>query len=108
MATIHMASPEDVMQWVAEGTAVIVDVREPGEYAQAHIPGSTLVPLSRFDPAAVPAVGPDQHLVIHCASGMRCAPASFALKAAGYSGDIHRLEGGIMAWYRAGGQIEAG
>lgn len=108
MATVRMASPEEVKQWVAEGTAVIVDVREPGEFAQAHIPGATLVPLSRFDPAAVPQVGPDQHLVIHCASGMRCEPASFALKAAGYQGDINRLAGGIMAWYRAGGEIEQG
>ncbi|SOD90077.1 rhodanese-like domain-containing protein [Caenispirillum bisanense] len=108
MATVRMASPEEVKQWVAEGSAVIVDVRERGEYAQARIPGSTLVPLSSFDPAAIPPVGPDQHLVIHCASGMRCEPASMMVKASGFPGDINRLAGGIMAWYRAGGEIEQG
>lgn len=108
MATVRMASPDEVKQWTEEGTAVIVDVRERGEYTQAHIPGATLVPLSSFDPSQIPPVAPGQHLVLHCASGMRCEPAAMMLKASGFQGDINRLAGGIMAWYRAGGEIEQG
>lgn len=108
MATVRMVSPDEVMTWVEEGTAVIVDVRERGEWMQAHIPGATLVPLSAFDPAAVPKVPEGKHLVVHCASGVRCATAASVLKASGYAGEINRMEGGIMNWYRHGGALEGG
>lgn len=107
-ATVRMASPEDVKQWVAEGSAVIVDVREKGEWMQAHIPGATLVPLSAFDTAALPEVPEGKHLVVHCASGVRCETAASVLRSSGFDGEINRLEGGIVAWYRAGGEIESG
>jgi rhodanese-related sulfurtransferase len=108
MTTVRMTTPEELNTWMADGAAVIVDVREPHEYEQAHIPGATLLPLSRFDPSEVPAVPEGRHLVLHCASGVRCGTAAAALSAAGYAGTINRLEGGIVAWYRAGGALESG
>ncbi|EKV27537.1 putative sulfurtransferase (Rhodanese) [Caenispirillum salinarum AK4] len=108
MTTVRMTTPEEVKTWIDEGSAVIVDVREPHEFAQAHIPGARMVPLSRFDPAALPEVPADKHLVLHCASGVRCGTAASALKASGFQGDINRLEGGIINWYRSGGALESG
>ncbi|MBY3756395.1 rhodanese-like domain-containing protein [Azospirillum formosense] len=94
-----------VMGWLKDGSAVIVDVREPHEHRAGHIPGATLVPLSRFDPARVPdATG--KHLVFHCQSGRRCGPASARMAAAGFAGDIHRLSGGMAAWMAASGPVE--
>lgn len=94
-----------VMGWLKDGSAVIVDVREPQEHRAGHIPGATLVPLSQFDPARVPdATG--KHLVFHCQSGRRCGPASARMAAAGFSRDIHRLSGGMAAWMAASGPIE--
>ncbi|WP_247892764.1 rhodanese-like domain-containing protein [Azospirillum baldaniorum] len=94
-----------VMGWLKDGSAVIVDVREPHEHRAGHIPGATLVPLSQFDPAHVPdATG--KHLVFHCQSGRRCGPASARMVASGHSGDIHRLNGGMAAWMAASGPVE--
>lgn len=108
MTTVRMTTPDEVKTWMEEGSAVVVDVREPHEYSQAHIPGATLVPLSRFDPSALPEVGEGKHLVLHCASGVRCGTAASALMSWGFKGAIYRLEGGIVAWYRAGGPLESG
>ncbi|QCN98264.1 rhodanese-like domain-containing protein (plasmid) [Azospirillum argentinense] len=94
-----------VMGWLKDGSAVIVDVREPQEHRAGHIPGATLVPLSQFDPARVlDATG--KHLVFHCQSGRRCGPASAKMVTGGYTGDIYRLSGGMAAWMAAGGPVE--
>jgi rhodanese-related sulfurtransferase len=94
-------------QWIKEGSALIIDVREANERQGGYIPGSTLNALQTFDPGKVP-VDPDKHLVLHCQRGIRCGPASQQLSAAGYQGDIFRLSGGFMAWASAGGEIAKG
>lgn len=94
-------SPQQVKQIINAGEAYLIDVREANEYAEAHIDGAALMPLSQFDPGAVrPADG--QKLIIHCRSGVRCGMASEALRAAGYSGPISRMSGGLIAWMEAG------
>lgn len=94
-------APQQVKQIIDAGAAYLIDVREANEYAEAHIEGATLMPLSRFDPGAVrpPA---DRELIIHCRSGVRCGMASEVLRAAGYTGPINRMTGGLIAWVEAG------
>ena len=94
-----------VRQWQKDKTAVIVDVREPAEYAGGHIPGAVSMPLSRFDASRIPALAEGQHLVVHCQAGVRCGAASRLLLAAGFQGSINRLRGGFMAWLSAGGAV---
>jgi rhodanese-related sulfurtransferase len=53
-----------------EGGALLVAVREDGEYEMAHIPGSELIPLSRFEASELP-VADGQAVVYFCASGNR-------------------------------------
>lgn len=77
----------------------LIDVREPGEFAAAHIPGAQLLPLSRFNPAALPK---DRPLVLYCASAMRSATAGKRLLAAGATEDVTHLAGGIQGWMAAG------
>lgn len=102
---IRTVDAATVMGWLRDGLAVIVDVREPQEHRAGHIPGATLVPLSRFDPARVPdATG--KHLVFHCQSGRRCGPASARMAESGYTGSIYRLSGGMAAWMAASGPVE--
>lgn len=91
-------------QWIEQGRAVVVDVREPDEHARERIPGSRLVPLSRFDPAQVPAP-PDANVVLHCKGGVRSAQAAARLVGAGRAGVMH-LKGGLDAWKSAGGPTE--
>ena len=105
-ANVVVVSPADIHAWMDAGLAVIVDVREPHEFAQVHIPGATLIPLSSFDPSKVPTVSAGQKLVFHCRSGVRCGQASQIMAASGWSGEINRMAGGIMAWEAAQYPVE--
>jgi rhodanese-related sulfurtransferase len=104
---IKMMEPAEALARVRQGNALIVDVREPNEYAAGHIPGAILNPLSRFDPAKVPSEA-GKTLIFYCQSGRRCGPAANKLIESGFKGEVHRLKGGFMAWSSAGGSVETG
>jgi rhodanese-related sulfurtransferase len=106
-ASVHQVDAETVLSWYQAGEALIVDVREPYEYAQRHVPGAALLPLSVFDPEALPDPGA-RRLVLHCAVGVRCGHAAMALVQAGHPGPVYRIEGGIAAWEAADGPLQVG
>jgi rhodanese-related sulfurtransferase len=96
------AAPQAVSAWLRAGRCVLVDVREPDEFAKERIPGAQLLPLSRFDPRQI-AIPSGQALVLHCRSGRRSADAAGRcadLVRAGTS--VLNLTGGIEAWKAAG------
>lgn len=97
----HEVDPSTARQWIESGEAVLVDVREPDESAAERIEGAKLVPLSRFDPAQVPAPPAGGKVILHCRSGRRSSEARARLVQAGRS-DVYSLEGGIEAWRSAG------
>jgi rhodanese-related sulfurtransferase len=86
--------------WLHDGDAVVVDVREPDEFAEERIPGAVPLPLSRFDPAALPRL-PGKKTVLACFIGGRSARAAALLFAAGHRQAFH-LDGGLFAWKEAG------
>lgn len=79
---------------------LLIDVREPGEFAAERIHGALNFPLSTFDPGALPEAG-DRLIVFQCGSGKRSATAVGHCRKAGHDIDSH-LAGGIMAWKAAG------
>jgi glyoxylase-like metal-dependent hydrolase (beta-lactamase superfamily II)/rhodanese-related sulfurtransferase len=83
----------------AEGGAIVVDVRAPGERARGYIAGSVGVPLSQLTQrmAELPR---DRPLVVHCAGGYRSSVAASVLKHAGFS-DVCEIAGGLTAWQSA-------
>ena len=87
--------------------ALLVDVREDGEYAQAHIPGSELVPLSRFEASEL-SLSPGQAVVFFCASGNRTNVHAARLAAKAGGADAYVMQGGIAAWWQAGLPVETG
>ena len=87
--------------WLEAGDVDLYDVREELEFAAGRITGSTLVPLSSFDSSAID-TNSSRPIVFHCKSGVRCGMASEIMRAAGFEGLIHRLEGGILAWNASG------
>ena len=93
-------APQDVSRGMAEGRYLLVDVREPNEVAAEAYPGAGVVPLSSFDPKAIPDPGARQ-VVFACRSGKRAVTASLAAQAAGLAYDKH-LAGGMLAWKAAG------
>lgn len=78
---------------------LLIDVREPHEFAVSCIPGARNVPLAEvLDGGWVPPTPePGQEVVIYCAGGIRSARAVRALSARGVSGPVS-LAGGIDAW----------
>ena len=84
----------------AEDDALIVDVREPDEFAQVRVAGSVLLPLSEFV-ARCNELPADRPLLMLCKSGARSASATQYLLRQGYP-RVANVTGGIVAWYQAG------
>jgi len=86
--------------WLERGEALLIDVREPSEYAAEHIPEAQLLPLSTFDPARVPQEA-GKKVVLHCVMGMRSAQAGQKLLDAGLT-TVYNFRGGVQAWKDVG------
>jgi rhodanese-related sulfurtransferase len=91
---------EEVARGLTEGRMLLIDVREPNETAAESFPEAVHVPMSRFDPAAIPDPA-GREVVFACRSGKRSVTASLAAQDAGFDYDAH-LAGGILAWKAAG------
>jgi rhodanese-related sulfurtransferase len=93
-------TPQEVAQGLQDGRFMLVDVREPNETAVERFPQAVVVPLSSFDPAAIPdPAGRD--VVFACRSGRRSVTASLAAQEQGFPYGSH-MAGGILAWKAAG------
>jgi rhodanese-related sulfurtransferase len=99
-ARVRDLTPEEVARGLTEGRVVLVDVREPNETAAERFPGAVLLPLSAFDPAAIPSP-PGCEIVFACRSGRRSVDASLLAQREGFAYGSH-LAGGILAWKAAG------
>jgi rhodanese-related sulfurtransferase len=86
--------------------AVLVDVREPGEFAAVRIAGAALYPISTFALryADLPR---DRPLLVMCAAGSRSLAATAHLLRNGWP-DVVNVAGGIEAWQRAGLPVRTG
>ncbi|RKS76730.1 rhodanese-related sulfurtransferase [Actinomadura pelletieri DSM 43383] len=86
----------------------LIDVRTPGEFESAHIPGSYNVPLDLLrEHRAELRAHLDEPVVLICHSGQRAAQAEQALAAADLP-NPRVLHGGISAWQAAGGTVATG
>jgi len=102
---VHL-TPAEVRQGLADGTILLVDVREPDEIKAERIPGAEAFPLSRFDPGALP--DPQgKRLVFSCRSGQRSQQAAAVAQRVGLPFEEH-MQGGILAWKAAGYEIDRG
>ncbi|WP_369026763.1 rhodanese-like domain-containing protein [Qipengyuania sp. RANM35] len=96
--------PAELHDMIVAGTAIVVDVREPGEFQGGHVPGAINLPLSRFDPGQLPQAE-GKEIVLNCAAGMRSAKA---LKMCGDLPVDTHLRGGMGMWLRTGLPVERG
>lgn len=102
--TVQTVSAADLAHWLASGEALVVDVREPADFAGGHVPGSVSIPMSGLASASLPAHG-NRKLELICATGRRSG-MSCATVAARAEGPVYSLEGGLAAWTAAGGAVE--
>lgn len=93
---------------LADGSILLVDVREADEYAAGHIKGALFNPLSRFDPTKLPVAGEGQKVVIYCRSGRRSVSAMEQARLVGRRDCNTHFGGGILAWLNAGQPVEQG
>lgn len=103
--SIKEIDPVTLKQWMAEGKAILVDVREPVEVARERIAEAHHLPLSRFNPDELP--DHDDKIVVYtCASGNRTGKFGGNLSAATpAASEVYHLGGGMMAWKSAGGGV---
>jgi rhodanese-related sulfurtransferase len=92
--------PEEVAKGITEGKILLVDVREPNETDVERYPEAFYMPMSEFDPSALPDPQGRQ-VVFACRSGNRSVTASLVAQEAGLPYNAH-LAGGIKAWKEAG------
>ncbi|TBH20088.1 rhodanese-like domain-containing protein [Thermus thermamylovorans] len=86
--------------------AFVVDVREPWEYGEGHVPGAVNIPLSTL-PARLAELPKDRPILLVCNSGNRSGVAADFLVSQGFPGErVYNLEGGTYAWLGAGLPVE--
>lgn len=85
--------------------AFILDVREPEEWDEYHIPESTLIPLAQLE-SRINEIPGDQPIVVVCRSGNRSAVGRDTLLNAGFS-QVTSLAGGISTWRSEGYPVES-
>lgn len=75
---------------------LVVDVREPREFRQGHLPGAISLPLSELMAHEV-TLARDRPIVLSCRSGRRSARAAILLTQQGYE-NLRLLDGGMLSW----------
>ncbi|MDP3854702.1 rhodanese family protein [Phenylobacterium sp.] len=93
-------SPGHVADLLRHERAVLVDIREPDEFARRHVKGARSHPLSAFSPARLN-IPPGKTVVFTCKSGMRTA-ANCERLVSDLDREAFLLEGGVDGWAAAG------
>lgn len=99
-------TPEEVARRLARGEQLVVlDVRQPDEYAQGHVAGSTLIPLDQLA-LRLEELPKDQEILAICRSGNRSGVATGLLQRAGFKAS--NVKGGMLAWQKHQLPVERG
>jgi rhodanese-related sulfurtransferase len=96
-------TPQHTAEALADGSAQVIDVREPYEVEAGRIPGSRHVELQEL-PAQAETVDRDKPVIFQCRSGARSLMAAQAFRRAGY--DAWSMAGGLEQWVAEGREIE--
>jgi sulfur-carrier protein adenylyltransferase/sulfurtransferase len=89
-------SVEEAKRFLAEG-ALLIDVRNPDEFAQEHIEGAILMPLNELNNGGSKALDRKETIITYCKTGKRSALAVEKLRAIGLE-RVYSIIGGIDAW----------
>jgi rhodanese-related sulfurtransferase len=104
--SVENVSRSELKRGLADGSILLVDVREPNEFADGHIPGARLNPLQSFDPSALPPREEGKRIVLSCRSGKRSLVAMHHAQAAGRTDIKAHYAGGMLDWNAAGEPVE--
>jgi rhodanese-related sulfurtransferase len=93
----YEVSPAEAAALIRENKVRVVDVREPWEFATAHIEGSLAMPMGDVPWRAHQELDPDERLVVVCHLGVRSMNVAVWLRNQGFE-QAQSLRGGIDAW----------
>lgn len=96
---VKTITPQDARALLkTQPATLLVDVREPEEYKEGHIPGSLLLPLNRIEAEAPQKLAQkDAVIIVYCRSGARSNRAAQQLTKMGYP-NVNDMAGGILNW----------
>lgn len=101
-------NPAEATLLINRQDALVVDVREPDEFAAGHLPEARNIPVGKLaDRVNEIEKYKDKPVILCCASGIRSGKACGELKKLGFA-SLHSLTGGIDAWRQAGLPIKKG
>ena len=111
-ATIKECTVSQVKDCLDSDT-ILIDIREPAEYARGHIPGSIHVPrgllefqiMKTLEHLGITTDAADADIVLYCGTGGRSALAAKSLDDMGFQA-VRSMDGGIVAWNEAGLPVE--
>ena len=110
-ARVAEVSTEDVAT-MSDGSILLLDVREPGEFQAGFLPGAVNVPRGMLEAKADPSMPPhdarladrEQAIIVYCASGARSLLAASTLLEMGFT-NVKSMAGGFSAWQQGGREI---
>lgn len=97
----NSVGPSEAVRLMNREKAVVVDIREPAEYAAGHVTGSRNVPLAKIEGAKELPTNKALPVVVVCATGARAGRAVSTLRRLGHAEAVG-LAGGLAAWREAG------
>ena len=100
--SITEISPNDAAAKVQSGGAVLIDVRDPDEWREGHIPDAINLSRGRLEgniEEKVPEAA--KMIIVHCGGGGRSALAAESLQKMGYK-NVRSMAGGFKAWKTLG------
>lgn len=100
MSVLSPLSPTEVSRRLAENRAVLIDIREPDEFAREHVVGAIHTPLSSLEDSW-PRIADGREVIFTCRTGNRTGVNCERL-AAQVSGPAYVLDGGLEAWKAQG------
>jgi rhodanese-related sulfurtransferase len=101
-------NPAEATLLINRQDALVIDVREPDEFAAGHLPEARNIPVGKLaDRVNEIEKYKDKPVILCCASGVRSGKACGELKKLGFS-SLHSLSGGIESWRQAGLPIKKG
>jgi len=94
---LGVISVQEARQFITQG-AILIDVREPFEYARGHIENAMLMPILELkEKLAASKIAKNAHLVVYCQHGVRSLAAVTFLREAGYK-NSYTIDGGMECW----------
>jgi rhodanese-related sulfurtransferase len=105
---LQSLKPHDFNQHLLQATQILIDVRQPEEWQQAHIQGAKLIPLATLPKhLGMDLKDHEQPIYVYCQHGVRSHQAGLLLLSLGYT-KVYQLEGGLAQWMAAGFPCQSG